>query len=113
MICIFCAHCVTQSWCTILLRKLRLTDFFRAKRMWWPACASRSRLLSLSGLGFACSVESFSTIEQAMALPRGRLAGHAYLRRFVEEMKASGFVAEALARSGQGEATVASLAQSS
>jgi polar amino acid transport system substrate-binding protein len=49
----------------------------------------------------------FLTIEQAMTLPKGHPAGHAYLRRFIEEMKASGFVAEALARSGQGEAQVA------
>jgi polar amino acid transport system substrate-binding protein len=30
-----------------------------------------------------------------------------YLRRFIEEMKASGFVAEALQRSGQGDVTIA------
>lgn len=49
----------------------------------------------------------FLVIEQAMTLPRGRAAGAAVLRDFVEEMKRSGFVADALARSGQGEATVA------
>jgi polar amino acid transport system substrate-binding protein len=49
----------------------------------------------------------FLAIEQAMALPRGHAAGAAYLRGFIEEMKASGFVAAALARSGQGDATVA------
>jgi polar amino acid transport system substrate-binding protein len=49
----------------------------------------------------------FLAIEQAMALPRERAAGAAYLRAFIEEMKASGFVAAALARSGQGDATVA------
>lgn len=49
----------------------------------------------------------FLGIEQAMALPRGRAAGAAFLRRFIEEAKASGFVAEALARSGQGDAAVA------
>jgi polar amino acid transport system substrate-binding protein len=49
----------------------------------------------------------FMAIEQAMATPKGRAAGARYLREFVEEMKASGFVAQALARSGQGDATVA------
>ena len=51
--------------------------------------------------------ERFMAIEQAMGTVRGREAGIAYLRGFIEEMKASGFVARALAASGQGEATVA------
>lgn len=43
----------------------------------------------------------FMVIKQAMGLPRTRGdAAHVYLSRFVEEMKASGFVAEALARHG-------------
>ena len=46
-------------------------------------------------------------IEQAMGTPKGREAGAHYLREFVEEMKASGFVATGLERSGQGDATVA------
>jgi len=49
----------------------------------------------------------FMAIEQAMGMPRGREAGARYLRQFVEEMKASGFVARSLERSGQGDATVA------
>ena len=44
----------------------------------------------------------FMVIEQAMALPKGRSAGSAYLASFVEELKASGFVDRALAESGQG-----------
>jgi polar amino acid transport system substrate-binding protein len=51
--------------------------------------------------------ERFMAIEQAMGTPRGRDAGTAYLRKFIEEMKASGFVARALKDSGQGDATVA------
>jgi polar amino acid transport system substrate-binding protein len=46
-------------------------------------------------------------IEQAMGTVKGRTAGIAYLRKFIEEMKASGFVARALAASGQGDASVA------
>lgn len=49
----------------------------------------------------------FMAIEQAMGTPKGREAGARYLREFVEEMKASGFVARGLERSGQGDATVA------
>ena len=49
----------------------------------------------------------FMVIEQAMGTPRGREAGARYLREFIEEMKASGFVARGLERSGQGDATVA------
>jgi polar amino acid transport system substrate-binding protein len=50
----------------------------------------------------------FMVIQQAMGLPKGRSAeAVAYLRAFVEEMKGSGFVAEALARHGIEGASVA------
>ncbi len=49
----------------------------------------------------------FMVIEQAMGVPRGRLAAVRYLRTMIEELKASGFVADALARSGQRDALVA------
>lgn len=49
----------------------------------------------------------FMVIEQAMGTPRGRDNGVRYLRRFVEEMKASGFVADALKASNQTDAAVA------
>jgi polar amino acid transport system substrate-binding protein len=49
----------------------------------------------------------FMAIEQAMGVPKTRQAGIAWLSAFVEEMKASGFVAGALARSGQSDAAVA------
>lgn len=43
----------------------------------------------------------FSSVQQAMGTPRGRgIAGFAYLREFVEEMKASGFVADRIAAYG-------------
>ena len=50
--------------------------------------------------------DRFMDIRQAMGTPQGRPAGAQYLKGFVEEMKASGFVADALARSNQ-QATVA------
>jgi len=49
----------------------------------------------------------FQLIEQAMGTPKGRIAAARYLRGFVEEMKASGFIAEALKRSNQPDAVVA------
>ena len=50
----------------------------------------------------------FMVIEQAMGVPKGRGAEAAdILGDFVEEMKASGFVAEAMARHGIQGASVA------
>jgi polar amino acid transport system substrate-binding protein len=43
----------------------------------------------------------FMAIEQAMGMPKGRDAAARYLRGFVEEMKASGFVAGALKRNNK------------
>ncbi len=45
--------------------------------------------------------DRFMDIRQAMGTPKGRLAGVGYLKSFVEDVKASGFVAAALKRSGQ------------
>ncbi len=42
-----------------------------------------------------------------MGTPKGRVAGARYLREFVEQMKALGFIARALAASGQTDAAVA------
>lgn len=49
----------------------------------------------------------FMVIEQAMATPRGRPTAAKYLAEFVDEMKASGFVADSLQKSGQKDAAVA------
>jgi len=51
--------------------------------------------------------ERFMEIRQAMGTAKGRTAGAAYLRGFIEEMKKSGFVADALKRSNQPDAQVA------
>jgi polar amino acid transport system substrate-binding protein len=50
---------------------------------------------------------TFMTINQAMATPKGREAGFGFLCGFIEAQKASGFIAKALAESGQGDATLA------
>jgi polar amino acid transport system substrate-binding protein len=51
--------------------------------------------------------QRFMEIQQAMGTAKGRLAGAAYLRSFIEELKANGFVADALRRSNQPDAAVA------
>ena len=57
--------------------------------------------------GYRVIEKRFTAIEQAMGTPRGRDAGRDYLAGFVEEVKASGFIAEALWRNGQRDASVA------
>jgi polar amino acid transport system substrate-binding protein len=49
----------------------------------------------------------FQEIREAMGTPLGRDAGLQYLKTFVEEMKASGFVAKSLERAGQADAVIA------
>jgi polar amino acid transport system substrate-binding protein len=49
----------------------------------------------------------FMVIEQAMGVPKGRTAAQAWLSGFIEEMKASGFVGQALQRHGIEGAAVA------
>ncbi len=53
----------------------------------------------------------FMVINQAMATPKGRAAAARYLAEFVEEMKSSGFVANALSRHGIEGATIAPAAR--
>lgn len=54
----------------------------------------------------------FTVIQQAMGCPKGRDKAAALVHRYLEFAKASGMVAEGLRRSGEGDATVAPLAQS-
>ncbi len=49
----------------------------------------------------------FMAINQAMGTPRGRDAAAAYLDDFIEEMKASGFIAQSFVRNGVEGASVA------
>jgi len=49
----------------------------------------------------------FMEIRQAMGTVKGRDAGARYLHAFIEELKASGFIADALKRSNQPDAAVA------
>jgi polar amino acid transport system substrate-binding protein len=49
----------------------------------------------------------FMQIDQAMGVPKGRPRAFAFLRDFVEDVKAAGFVRDALDRTGQHDAVVA------
>lgn len=62
---------------------------------------------AVPGSGLRVMDGRFQVIRQAMAVPKGRLAAAAYVRGFVEEAKASGFVKAGLDRSGQTGAAVA------
>ena len=49
----------------------------------------------------------FMAIQQALGIVKGRAAGARYLREFIEDVKASGLVAEAIERAGVGAVSVA------
>jgi polar amino acid transport system substrate-binding protein len=49
----------------------------------------------------------FMGVQQSIAVPRGRAAGLAYLRRVVEDAKASGLVARAIEKTGARGVSVA------
>jgi polar amino acid transport system substrate-binding protein len=53
----------------------------------------------------------FMGVQQSIAVPKGRDAGLAYLRRVVEEAKASGLVARAIERTGARGVSVAPAAR--
>ncbi|WP_207538755.1 ABC transporter substrate-binding protein [Sabulicella rubraurantiaca] len=57
--------------------------------------------------GFRVIPGRFMVIEQAVGIPQEREAALPWLRAFVEEMKASGFIARGLEASGQRSASVA------
>lgn len=57
--------------------------------------------------GYRVMEHRFTAIEQAMAVPRDRQLVCEALERYISELKANGFVADALARSGETAATVA------
>jgi polar amino acid transport system substrate-binding protein len=82
-------------------------DAFMRDRLEVVACVKQGMIRFVSETpGMRMLPGRFMEIQQAMCLPKGRAAGAHYLRAFVEEMKASGFVAAAIERAKQ-EATVA------
>ncbi|CAN5774345.1 ABC transporter substrate-binding protein [soil metagenome] len=69
--------------------------------------ADAKRLSRTGGPGVRMLPGRFMVIEQAMGVPKGRTAAQAWLSSYVEEMKASGFVAAALKRHSIEGASVA------
>jgi polar amino acid transport system substrate-binding protein len=78
-----------------------VTDFFLARKLDVAAGVKQQLEADAKRLpGLRLLDGRFMVINQAMATPRGREAGARYLTDFVVTMKASGFVAQALARHG-------------
>ena len=85
-----------------------VTDLFMAQNLEVAAGVKQQLQADAQRLpGLRLLDERFMVIQQAMGLPKGRDAAARYLSAFVEEMKASGFVAAALARHGIEGAAVA------
>jgi polar amino acid transport system substrate-binding protein len=85
-----------------------VTDLFLAERL--EVAAGVKQQLEADAVrvgGVRLLPGRFMVIEQAMAVPKGRAGLQAWLRPFVEERKANGFVAEALRRHGVEGAAVA------
>ena len=85
-----------------------VTDLFIAQNLEVAAGVKQQLQADATRLpGLRLFDERFMVIQQAMGLPKGRDAAARYQSAFVEEMKASGFVAAALARHGIKGAAVA------
>jgi len=90
-----------------------VTDVFLAQNMEVAAGVKQQLQADAQRLpGLRLLDGRFMVIQQAMGLPKGRDAGARYMTAFIEEMKASGFVAAALARHGIEGAAVAPPASS-
>lgn len=86
----------------------QVVDFFVANRLDVAAGVKQQLEADAKRLpGLRLLPGRFMVINQAMAVPKGRDAGAQYVAQFVEEMKASGFVADALKRHGIEGAMVA------
>jgi polar amino acid transport system substrate-binding protein len=85
-----------------------VTDYFLSRKLDVAAGVKQQLEADAKRVGGVRLLDGrFMVINQAMGTPKGREAGSIYLRAFVEEMKASGFVAAALARHGIEGASVA------
>lgn len=84
-------------------------DLFKADPKLDAAAGVRQALAAAAppGSGLRVIADSYQRIEQAMGTPKDRVAGAAYLRGFIEEMKAGSFIRDALERSGQDGAVAA------
>jgi polar amino acid transport system substrate-binding protein len=77
----------------------QVVDFFVAEKLDVAAGVKQQLQMDAKRVpGMRLLDGRFMVINQAMGTPRGRDAGAKYLAAFVEEMKASGFVADSLRR---------------
>jgi polar amino acid transport system substrate-binding protein len=65
------------------------------------AAGVRQALEDAKKPGLRVLPDAYMSIEQAMTVPKGREAGFRYVADFIEDLKAAGFVRDALKRSGQ------------
>ncbi|MET0518042.1 MAG: transporter substrate-binding domain-containing protein [Burkholderiaceae bacterium] len=88
-----------------------VTDLFLAERLDVAAGVRQQLEADARRLGPGGALRllpgRFMVIDQALAMPKGRLASQAWLAGFIEAMKAGGFVADALQRHGIEGAAVA------
>lgn len=83
-------------------------DLFREQKLEAAAGVRQQLIAFASGQPDVRVMDGrFMVIEQAIGTPKGRDSALEFLKSFVEDAKASGFVAEALTRSGQRDAAVA------
>jgi polar amino acid transport system substrate-binding protein len=84
-------------------------QMFIADRQFDAAAGVRDYLLSVArkNPGLRVADDSYMTIGQAAGVPKGRANAARYLGEFIEEMKASGFVARTLAATGLSDVKVA------
>ena len=84
-------------------------DTFKADKTLDAAAGVRQALVTASppGSGYRVIADSYQKIEQAMGTPKDRIAGAAYLKAYVEAMKATPFIRDALEKSGQDPAVAA------
>jgi len=85
-----------------------VTDFFLAQNLEVAAGVKQQLEADAKRVGGVRLLPGrFMVIEQAMGVPKGRIAAQAWLSDYIEAMKASGFVAGALKRDGIEGAAVA------
>ena len=76
-----------------------VTDLFLAEKLEVAAGVKQQLEMDARRVGGVRLLPGrFMAIEQAMGVPKGRLSAQAWLSDYIEEMKASGFVAAALQR---------------
>jgi len=86
---------------------LAAIELFRAQRL-DAAAGVRQPLdaFAKANAGLRVLKDSFTAIQQAVAVPRGRTSAAAYIQDFVERQLENGFVREALLQSGQADVSV-------